>query len=579
MKIPKRRISVSIIIIILYAITIPLVNFNHHRYSGNEGVIIWDIKSYYAYLPAAFIYKDLSLKFIDKNPKKFEGWIWPIKTPKGEKAILTTIGLSVLYSPFFFIAHGYAKLTGNYKADGYSYPYHVALTFSAYIYFILALIILRKVLLKYFTDLSTSIAIIAIGAGTNLFYYVTYEAPMSHAYNFFLIILFVFVLEQWHKYYSLKYTMLLGLISGLISLIRPTNTIVLLLIPLYNVNSITSFRENIIGLIRKWPKLLVMAVFFILIWVPQFIYWYKVADKVFYFSYGEVGGSFYFNNPQIIDMLFSYGKGWFIYTPIMLFATIGIYYLFVRKQKNAFAILVYFLLNLFILSSWWSWWYGGGYSNRALVDFYGIMAFPLAAFIQQSWKTRLRKVILLLLICVLTFFNQFQVQQYRRGVIDAVWMNKEAYWTNFMRLHAKCKYWNIRNRPDYDKARKGAYETTFYLDSNVSREAVYNKLYTEFGNDTLLLDSLRIQAIVNNEPVEKLKEDYINELINKGHAKQEYKELRIDYLKNQMRNCWTWNKEIERKAKRNSVSFDEMAGAEAERIFEKYSQKYIMELY
>ena len=56
-------------VILFFIITIPFVNFNHHNYSGDEGVIKWDVKSYYAYLPATFIYNDLSLDFIDEYPE------------------------------------------------------------------------------------------------------------------------------------------------------------------------------------------------------------------------------------------------------------------------------------------------------------------------------------------------------------------------------------------------------------------------------------------------------------------------------------------------------------------------------
>ena len=579
MNIFKKRISLSASIIIVFLITIPLLNFNHHNYSKGDGVIIWDVKSYYAYLPAAFIYNDLSLDFMQDYPDKFGKWIWPIITPTGKKAILTTMGLSVMYSPFFFIAHQYALRNAEFEPDGYSMPYHIALTFSAYVYFILALILLRKLLLKYFTELSTAITLLAVGGGTNLLHYVTYSAPMSHAYNFFLIIAFVYLLERWYNTYKWSDTVLLGLTAGLISLIRPTNTIILLLIPFYQVYSFKSLRTNFCILLKRWSKLICITIAFILVWVPQFIYWYKVSGRIFYFSYEEVDSAFYFLNPQVFNILFSFKKGWYIYTPIMLLATIGIYFLIKRKNPFAIGTSIYFIVNLYILSSWWSWWFGGGYGNRAFIDGYGIMAFPLAALLDWNKKVNLKKIALVFLVLILTALNIFQVQQYRHGSIHYFWMNREAYWETFLRLKPTCKYWNILLQPNVEKARKGVYETTYFIDSNVTREELFNKLKSEVEKNAQLLDSLTILSQNTNNSIEELKEEHINDKINSGLAQQEYKELRIDYLKRQMRNCMTWKKEIERKARRNALTFDEMATIEAERIFDKYSQKYLKEFY
>ena len=55
-----------------------LINFSHHRWQQEDKIIEWDIKSYYAYLPATFIYQDLSLDFINDESGKFKDLIWHI---------------------------------------------------------------------------------------------------------------------------------------------------------------------------------------------------------------------------------------------------------------------------------------------------------------------------------------------------------------------------------------------------------------------------------------------------------------------------------------------------------------------
>jgi hypothetical protein len=43
-------------------------------------------------------------------------------------------------------------------------------------------------------------------------------------------------------------------------------------------------------------------------------------------------GKFYFLDPEIISGLFSYRKGWLIYTPVMAFGLVGMF--FTRKSAT-----------------------------------------------------------------------------------------------------------------------------------------------------------------------------------------------------------------------------------------------------
>ena len=327
----KKNYVIFTIWIIFFSVII--VNFSNHRWVKDKSVITWDIKSYYAYLPAAFIYKDLSLEFRKENIKKFGDLIWPVKTPTKKDAIVTSMGMSILYSPFFFLSHAVATNSEKYEADGYSMPYKFALVFSALVYFTIGLFFLDKIIRKYFSRFISFVTIIAIGVGTNLFYYATYRAPMPHAYNFALITVYVYLVIKWFEQQNIKYTILVGLLGGLITLVRPTNIIVLILLIFWDIKSLGDLEKRILLFYKKYYLILIMIFCFILAWVPQFIYWKYISGKLFYFSYGEIGGKFFFNNPQLFNTLISFKKGWLIYTPLMFFALTGIFFL-LKKQKS-----------------------------------------------------------------------------------------------------------------------------------------------------------------------------------------------------------------------------------------------------
>jgi hypothetical protein len=132
-------------VILLCAIVITWVNFNGKLWNKEQGIVKHDIISYYSYLPAAIIYKDLSFKFIDDDRVFFHNKIWIFKSPNGGRYQKMTMGLSFLYAPFFLAGHGIAHLTGA-EPNGYSTPYMFFLQFSALFYLLLGLIILRKII-------------------------------------------------------------------------------------------------------------------------------------------------------------------------------------------------------------------------------------------------------------------------------------------------------------------------------------------------------------------------------------------------------------------------------------------------
>jgi hypothetical protein len=419
-----------------------------------NGIIYWDVVSYYGYLPATFIYKDLTLKFKDDYEGDHHFVIWANKTPNGNYAMKTSMGLSYLYAPWFFIGHAVA-LNTDYDAGGYSVPYNIALQFGILFYLLIGLIFLRKVLRRYFNAWITAITMISIIVGSNLYYYIVFKGALSHSYNFILFSIFIWLVIKWHEKRSWKNTILIGLTSGLITLIRPTNIIVLLLLLLWDITNLRELKNRILLFIREYRKILVMAGMFILIWIPQFIYWKTITGNLFYYSYGEEG--FFFLEPKFIKSLFSYRSGWLVYSPIMAIALVGFPFMIKQKTKEAFApILLFTFINMWILFSWWCWWWGGSFGLRPLIDSYAFLAIPFAASIffiskQKIWL----KIISFSLVVLLNAYGIFMTAKYHFHSIHFDGMNKELFWYNFNRLEPKGRFYSMVETPDYDRALRG----------------------------------------------------------------------------------------------------------------------------
>ncbi len=492
--------------------------------NGDRGVIKWDVISYYAYLPATFIYGDATLDFLDNPPADFvnDNKFWYHTMENGNRVIRTSMGLSILYSPFFFIAHGLAPYF-NQTPDGYTSIYQLFLAFSSLFYVLMGLMILKRILLRFYSERASAITLLLVALGTNLFFYTVHDGPMSHSYNFAMLTLFLYLVIKWYEEPSFKRSVLLGFVYGLIVLVRPSNVLVGILFLGWGVVGKGAIRQRLFLMLKQYKMLLAMVLFFILPWIPQMIYWKTVTGSLLYNSYGPSGSSFYFNSPHIIDLLFSFRSGWYLYTPVMLAATIGLVFLGRKCKAGLWPISILLVLQIYLLSCWWSWWNGGSFGLRSFVDIYGILALPLAALIDVSLSSK--KYVAIVTTAVLGFFlyvNQFQTYQYNTGVVHFIGNTKESYSLNFLRFKADGRFWKMLAIPDTELARLGIYYD-YHTGENYS---TFKSIGTEEG-----------------------------------------KEL----VRNEIQNDKQLIREIRKHAKRTGISYDESLDMVAERVYEHKS--------
>jgi hypothetical protein len=359
-----------------------------------------------------------------------------------------TSGLAIMYSPFFALGHLYASVSDIHPADGFSIPYRLALLASSLFFALWGLHFLRRVLERFFSPLVSNLSVVLLFIGSNMPHY-SFVEPMSHVYNFFLVSLILYLSFKFIDMPSFKFAIPIGALIGLMILIRPTNIIVLLF-PVILLASSGSLKNA-----SAWFKYgLTAALFGFLALSPQFFYWHYMTGHWIIYSYNDE--HFFFLDPHIWDGLFSYRKGWFVYSPLLLFAAAGFVALF-KKSKLLFSSSITVLfLGLWVNLSWWCWWYGGGFGARSLIDFLPFMAFGLAAFLQWlgQQKTFL-KAPLIVIISFLSVWSIFMNKQYKSSIIHYDSMSKELFWKQFFKDHFVKDYESYLEHPDYDSAKKG----------------------------------------------------------------------------------------------------------------------------
>ena len=253
---------------------------------------------------------------------------------------------------------------------------------------------------------------------------------MPHNYLFTLYALILWFTIRWHEDNRWKYALPLGLLCGLATLVRPTAGVIALVPVLWGLYEL-GWRGKAGLVARNYPQIVVMAMAMFAVVGLQLVYWKLHAGSWFYYSY-EKGEQLEWIAPYLGKILFSYRKGWLVYTPVMIFALAGFIPL-ARKYRNLFVVVFpFFLINLLLVASWPTWWYGGSFGQRALMESYMLLALPMGAFIE--WFTGKRNSIkwpLVFIFGALICFNLFQTWQYTHYIIDPSGVTKGYYWRVF----------------------------------------------------------------------------------------------------------------------------------------------------
>lgn len=402
------------------------------KWGGQQwrSMVITDAKGYYDYFPALFIYQDLSFAFFDTfkqtdyyTETKFQDYR---QTVVGGTINKYTAGVALAQLPFTLGAHLMAPILGA-PQDGYSKPYLIAVSIAAVFYATLGLWCLLLILAEWGIERRWQYWVAGLLAfGTHLFVYALPEPGMSHVYSFAFMSLFYWSVLRLSNSQKTIYLLGSGLAFGMILLLRPINVLAIFAVPFL----LGSWEQLSQLWKRVWQKPF-WLVFCLMagLSVPflQAIIYYQQTGYWWHYSYP--GEGFDFTQPKLWKILFSYRKGLFLYTPILLVSLWGLAYM---SRFRRWSGILFLCLLTYVFSSWGNWWYGGSFSSRPYVEYLPFFGISLGVLLQKS-KGVLRTSLLAILV-VLGLICQVQIYQYRYYQIHYSDMTKERYWDVFLRL-------------------------------------------------------------------------------------------------------------------------------------------------
>jgi hypothetical protein len=311
------------------------------------------------------------------------------------------LGMTLSYLPFFALAHVVAIISDQ-PADGYSPPYQVAVQLSSLVFIIIGLIFLHRILKILFPAYIATIAIICICFGSNMFYFLNMAGGSAHLVGFMLLSLFVYYTVQWHQDRDLRTSVILGIIGGLLALVRPADLWIFIFFALYEIRSGRSFTYKLKLYRRHIGQLSLIAIM-------------TAGFYLFQLLVCRLGCESDCCVPQAsekslpLSSLLGFRPSIFIYTPVLLFSVGGFFALGAYLKKFLLPCLAFFIVYMTAAFIWWNSPHSGSFGYRTLVDIYPVLALPFCALLFKMLNLGpIFRRLLYILIIVFISLNMWQ---------------------------------------------------------------------------------------------------------------------------------------------------------------------------
>jgi hypothetical protein len=348
---------------VLLFIRVAVLGAPFYSYQGPSGA---DRVYYYAYTRSIVIDHDLDFtnEFAARPPSS--GAIFR----NGRQLNKYPIGTPILSLPAFAVVHSVTSTLRwagfDVSTDGYSPPYAMAFAVSQMVFALLGAWLLYLTLLRYFTDRIAAIAVVTAWFGTNSLHYTAVDVMMSHAAALFS--------TSWCGYEAVTLSesparpvkwFRLGVSSALVGLVRYQNA-VFLLVPCAAALAVlanSALRRSAATAMRSIAGAFLGVLMALL---PQFLSWKSMFGSWIVNSYGQEF-AFTWRHPHLLDILWrNPAHGLVIWLPLLTVGIWGCLRVAVRRVNAiALAAAVAWVVNLYVISSWWAW---ASIAQRAAFD-------------------------------------------------------------------------------------------------------------------------------------------------------------------------------------------------------------------
>ena len=295
-----------------------------------------------------------------------------------------SVGPALLWSIPYSLFNAFNTMFFSSSPTGYEFRYlALTSTLSITVGFI-GFFLLHKLLAPFAEKKERFLILLSIWLATPLLQYLYDEMNYSHIFSFSFVTLFLLYWISYRKHLKEKGTILLGLLGGLMTLMRWQEAFFLLL-PLIDWGY--SFFKVKNKTIKKkyFQHILMFLIAAFVAFIPQIIAWKVVFGRWILIPQG-IGFLKYaalITENQFMLFLFSARHGLFSWHPILFIGFIGLI-LFMKKQKRLGGLLLFALLGQIIINaSIEDWWAGHSFGARRMINCLPLFAIGMATFLKK----------------------------------------------------------------------------------------------------------------------------------------------------------------------------------------------------
>jgi hypothetical protein len=417
------------LLLVLFLLSLPMLN----PWVRGDGV------GYYAYARAPLIqhnldflrdYQEANISFRE-NRLDTNGQPTPeFRTRTGHIENHFTVGPAILWAPFLLVTHAGVLLARSMgsaiPADGFSAPYRIAMALGTALYGFLGLLISFRVARKYVDETWALLATLAIWWASSLPMYMYFNPSWSHAHSAFVVALFLWYWHETRDARTLWQWIVLGVIAGLMLDVYYANVMLLVVLPLEAAReygaAVRKASADTPGVLQLIARHAAFAAAMIISMVPTFM-----AHRVIYGSIFETGyvaiGQWNWRSPYLFSVLFSSNHGLISWTPVVLFAVIGLVAFWRSVPRTGLAFLAAALAFYYFMASYPDWDGISSYGSRFFISLTPIFILGLAVFLDRFtrifWKRRAALGAACVFLACFVFWNAGLMFQWGTHLIPA----------------------------------------------------------------------------------------------------------------------------------------------------------------
>lgn len=307
-------------------------------------------------------------------------------TPNGHIWNHWTVGPAILWSPFLLTARAITPLGDalrgtQYSNDGFSKPYMIAMALGTLFYGFLTLWISLRLARKYLPERWAFLAVLGIWLASSFAFYLYVEPSFAHTPAAFLTALFVWYWDRTRDNRNWRQWLALGAIAGLMIDTYYATVWTLILILLESLTSYwQAWKNHSAGEFRALlGKHVLFAAATFVCFLPTVI-----TRKILWGSYFRTGyrEAWYWTSPAFFRVCFS-SHGVFSWTPILIPAVIGLFFLRRYDKKLSYGMLATLLVFIYFIGCFESWHAIPSFGNRFFVSFTIFFVLGLAALFKE----------------------------------------------------------------------------------------------------------------------------------------------------------------------------------------------------